>query len=152
MSTLNGLPAHVLLVHAVVVLIPLTAALLILCALWRAARSRLSWLVAVLALGCLILTPITIRAGEWFENRLGNPPDVRHHADLGATMTYFAVALFVGALLVLLVHWRESRGKSFAAPIVAVLAVLAIAAGVAATWQVYRVGDSGAHAVWGDRL
>jgi hypothetical protein len=34
MTTVFGLPAHALLVHAVVVLAPLTAALQILCALW----------------------------------------------------------------------------------------------------------------------
>ncbi|MFZ2177676.1 MAG: hypothetical protein WAW17_27340 [Rhodococcus sp. (in: high G+C Gram-positive bacteria)] len=45
----NGLPAHVLLVHFVVVLAPLTAILLILCALWPAARRRMVWLIRALA-------------------------------------------------------------------------------------------------------
>ena len=40
MSTVNGLPAHVLLVHAVVVLVPLTSLLLVLVAVWPAARRR----------------------------------------------------------------------------------------------------------------
>ena len=48
LTTVNGLPAHVLLVHFVVVLAPLTAALAIMCALWRAARQRLIWLVVAL--------------------------------------------------------------------------------------------------------
>jgi hypothetical protein len=41
LTTISGLPAHVLLVHALVVLAPLTALLEILCALWPAARR--SW-------------------------------------------------------------------------------------------------------------
>jgi len=41
MTTISGIPAHALLVHGVVALAPLTALLLILCAFWRAARSRL---------------------------------------------------------------------------------------------------------------
>ena len=40
MSTIAGLPAHILLLHFVVVLVPLTAILLIVCALWPAARRR----------------------------------------------------------------------------------------------------------------
>ena len=42
MQTVNGLPAHVLLVHAIVVLLPLSALLLALTALWPAARRRLA--------------------------------------------------------------------------------------------------------------
>jgi hypothetical protein len=48
-----GLPAHVLLVHFIVIFIvilaPLTAVLAILCAVWPAARRRLVWLVLGLA-------------------------------------------------------------------------------------------------------
>jgi hypothetical protein len=49
MSTFNGLPLHVLLVHFIVVLAPLTALLAIVCAVcavWPAPRKRLIWLVA----------------------------------------------------------------------------------------------------------
>ena len=45
MTTFNGLPAHVLLVHFIVILSPLTAVLAIVCAVWPAARQRLVWLV-----------------------------------------------------------------------------------------------------------
>jgi hypothetical protein len=37
MGTVNGLPAHILLVHAIVVLLPLAALLLVLTAVWPAA-------------------------------------------------------------------------------------------------------------------
>lgn len=43
MDAINGLPAHVLLVHFIVVLTPLTAVFAILCVLWQAARQRLVW-------------------------------------------------------------------------------------------------------------
>ena len=45
MTTITGIPAHALLVHAIVVLAPLVALLEILCAFWPAARRRLVWLV-----------------------------------------------------------------------------------------------------------
>ena len=66
MTVINGLPAHVLFVHFIVVLVPLTALLEVVCALWRAARRRLVSLVLVLAALTTVLTPITIfNAGKW---------------------------------------------------------------------------------------
>jgi len=62
MTVVNGLPAHVLLVHFIVVLAPLTALLVMLCALWGAARRHLVWLTLVLAIVTTVLTPITIEA------------------------------------------------------------------------------------------
>ncbi|GAB0101744.1 hypothetical protein JMUB6875_07080 [Nocardia sp. JMUB6875] len=148
MSTINGLPAHVLLVHLIVVLVPLTAGLVILCALWPAARARLIWPTAVLAVVVTALTPVTVEAGEWFQQKLGMPPVLDEHARLGRQMLYFVVPLAVSAALLVLAHIRQGRGKPTGRAVVAVLAVVAIAAGGAAAWQTYRVGDSGAHAVW----
>ena len=76
MSTFNGLPAHILLNHFVVVLAPLTAVLAILCALWPAARRRLIWLVLLLAVGTLVLTPLTTSSGAWLGARVGTSPAV----------------------------------------------------------------------------
>ncbi|MEV6768532.1 DUF2231 domain-containing protein [Nocardia sp. NPDC051030] len=149
MSTINGLPAHVLLVHGVVVLVPLTAALLILCALWRAARSRLIWLTAGLAVLVTALTPLTVQAGWWFKEKVGSTPAIDHHAQLGRLMTYFVVPLLIAAILLVVVHVREQRDQAFGRVALAVVAVLVLAAGAGAMVQAYRVGDSGAHAVWG---
>ncbi|WP_225728450.1 MULTISPECIES: DUF2231 domain-containing protein [unclassified Nocardia] len=149
MTTINGLPAHVLLVHGLVVLVPLTAVLLILCAVWRAARERFIWLVVALAAICAVLTPITTEAGDWLEHHIGRTPAIRDHAELGDTLIYFTIALLIAAVLLAVVHLRERRDRSLGAPIVVAVAILAIVAGVAATAQVYRIGDSGAHAVWG---
>ena len=69
MTTINGLPAHVLLVHFIVILAPLTAIFAILCAVWPAARKRLVWLVVALAAVTVVLTPLTTDAGEWLEDQ-----------------------------------------------------------------------------------
>lgn len=58
MGTVNGLPAHILLVHAIVVLLPLAALLLVLTALWPAARRRLAGPNAILSLLVLALVPV----------------------------------------------------------------------------------------------
>jgi hypothetical protein len=149
MSTINGLPAHVLLVHVIVVFVPLTAGLLILSALWPAARRRLIWLVTALAAITVALTPVTTEAGEWLEHKLGGSPAIDTHADRGNMMIYFVVPLLLVAALLIVVHLRAERGRPVARVITVLAAVLAIAAGGAAIVQVYRVGDSGAHAVWG---
>jgi len=57
---INGLPAHVLLVHAVVIVIPLAALLTVLSALWPAARRRLGIVTPIVALIALILVPVSI--------------------------------------------------------------------------------------------
>ncbi|WP_280353371.1 DUF2231 domain-containing protein [Nocardia otitidiscaviarum] len=149
MTTLDGLPAHVLLVHALVVLVPLTAALLILCALWAGARRRLVWPTAVLAVVVVALTPLTIDAGEWLYTRVGSTPAIDEHVELGRATLYYVIPLLVVALLLLFWHWREERGATIGRPVVSVLIVLAIVAGVAAGAQIYRVGESGSRAVWG---
>ncbi|MET7769630.1 DUF2231 domain-containing protein [Nocardia sp. NPDC005366] len=147
-QTIDGLPTHVLLIHAVVVLVPLTALLLVLAAAWPAARRALIWLVSALAVVTMVLTPITADAGEEFASTFGPSETLRTHTELGDTLTWFVLPLVVLTAVVLFVHLRERRGVPLARVLAAVLVVLTLAAGVAATVQVYRVGESGARAVW----
>src|ERR1700681_1050281 len=144
MSTFNGLPAHVLLVHFIVVLAPLTAVLAVVCAVWPAARRRLVWLVLALAAATAVLTPLTTDAGEWLERQIGRSPTVHAHAKLGDTMIFFSVALFVAALLLVFVHVREHRGRAMKSVGSWLIAAVVIVASVATAVQVYRIGDSGA--------
>ena len=91
MTTITGIPAHALLVHAIVVLAPLTALLEILCAFWPAARRRFVWLVLALAAANLVLTPLTTEAGQWLYDQLGNDsPILQTHAERGGWMIYFS--------------------------------------------------------------
>jgi branched-subunit amino acid permease len=151
MTTFNGLPAHALLVHFIVVLAPLTALLAVLCAIWPRARKGLVWLVVGLAVVTVALTPLTTDAGEWLEHQVGRSPQVHDHARLGDTMIYFAIALLVAAALIAIVHVRENRGKAVKPVVTAVVAVVVVLASAATAAQVYRIGDSGARATWDDR-
>jgi uncharacterized membrane protein len=153
LTTIAGLPAHVLLVHAMVVLAPLTALLEILCALWPAARRRLVWLVLAFAVATTALTPMTTEAGEWLYDRERHHRDILiTHAGRGGWMIYFSIAMLVVALVLALVHWRETRsGRPGVATSVSV-AVLAIVVGAASIVQVVRIGDSGARSVWANEL
>lgn len=167
MTTLNGLPAHILLVHAIVVLLPLAALLLVLCALWPAARRKLAGPNAVLAVLVLVLVPITTDAGEWLERRVAATPLVRTHTELGDTAVWAAVAV---AALALVIWWRH-RESTFPAdglprrvlrlpaprrtllaprstPVTAAIAAAAILVAAGAAYDIYRIGDSGAQASW----
>lgn len=149
MSTVNGLPAHILLIHFIVVLAPLTALLAIVCALWPAARRHLVWLVIGLALTTAILTPLTTEAGEWLEHRTDPSPLLKAHTELGDTMLYFAIALVAAAALLVLVHLLENRGRPLKSVVLWVIVALVCVASVATSVQVYRIGDSGAKVTWG---
>jgi hypothetical protein len=103
-TRISGLPAHVLLVHAVVVLVPLAALLLVASAWWPAARRKLGLLTPLAALIALILVPVTTHAGEWLRDRVPATPLIDRHAELGDSLLPWALAMFVVAVLVWYVH------------------------------------------------
>ena len=147
---ITGIPAHALLVHAIVVLAPLTALLVILCGFWPAARRRLVWLVLALALVTTVLTPLTTNAGEWlYDQSASHAPILEEHAERGGWMIYFSVALLVVAVALAVLHWLEGRSDSRRMVATVVVAIVALVVGVSSIVTVVRIGDSGAHAVWG---
>lgn len=148
-----GLPLHILLVHAVVVLVPLAALCTVLAAVWPAARRRLGVASPLLALVALVLVPITTAAGEWLEDRVGATPLVQRHAALGTGLLPWAIALFAVAVAVWLWHRFAAPRLPAARPAVrrgatVVLAALALATAAVATTQVMLIGESGSRAVW----
>ena len=149
MSTVNGLPAHILLNHLVVVLGPLAAILAILCAVSAAARGRFVWLTLALAVITLIVAPLTTSSGSWLAGRVGDSPAIGKHAELGETLVYFVAALVVTITALAVLQLRHARGRPVKAAAQAVVAVLVIVTAAATLVQTYRVGDSGARAAWG---
>ena len=149
MSTVNGLPAHILLNHLVVVLGPLAAVLAVLCAVWSAARRRLIWLTLTLAVVTLIATPLTTNSGAWLAGKVGGSPAVGKHAELGDTLVYLAAALTITVTGLTVVHLRLARGRAVRPVAHLVVSALVVAAAAGTVVQTYRVGDSGARAAWG---
>jgi hypothetical protein len=150
MTTISGLPAHVLFVHAIVVFAPLTALLEILCALWPAARRRLVWLVLAFAAATLVLTPLTTEAGEWlYDQKRRHTPILQEHAERGEWMIYLSIALLVVAIGLAVMHWLEGRSDKRRTVATVIVAVMAVSVGVSSIVGVYRIGDAGAQSVWG---
>ncbi|WP_037355152.1 hypothetical protein [Amycolatopsis orientalis] len=104
MTTVNGLPAHILLVHAIVVLLPLSALLLVLTACLAPVRRRLAGANAILSVLVVVLVPITTNAGEWLERRVARTPLVRAHTEIGDTAIWAAIPV---AVLALALWWRQ---------------------------------------------
>lgn len=167
-TTVFGLPAHVLLVHFVVVLVPLTCLAVVLHALWPTARSRLGIVTPLLALVSLVLVPITTHAGLYLKaHQIVGPAieaKIRTHERLGNQLIYYAIPLFVlAAGLWLLGRYRDGatvpgiaadRTEARPAPswLTVAVAVVAVALAIATSVQLYRIGDAGAHAVWDGTL
>lgn len=150
MNTIGDLPAHPLLVHAIVVLTPLTAVLTIMCAVWTAARERLVWLTLALSVVTVMLTPFAIEAGEALIHQLPKNPVLREHAELGDTAIFFVIGLLVVSLAVAFLHRWGARLGSKETLARVVVAVLAVVIGLASIYQIVRIGHTGARAVWGD--
>ncbi len=143
---INGLPAHALLVHLVVVLLPLTSAAAVLVSAWPAAQRKLTFLVPVGAVVGALAVPITTRAGEDLAKKLGNPPFIERHQNFGDQVLPWAAALAVTTLA----QWLYLRRGSATVPRV-VLALLVIASAIGTGTIVALTGDSGAQAVWGTK-
>lgn len=163
-SNILGLPAHPLLVHAAVVLTPLAALALAVCALWPAARQRFGWIAAGLAVATAVLIPLVLSSGESLEGRVTETALVEKHANLGEQLLPWSVALAVLGLALMFVHRRQRRAMSatasgtddapaprrFGGPVLMVISGLLLVAAVGSTVQVALIGHSGAQAVWSE--
>jgi hypothetical protein len=156
---IGGLPLHVLLIHAVVIFVPLTAFAVVLHAIWPAARRRLGFVTPAAGLMLVVLVPITMWAGEWLRDIVGPIPAVQKHEALGRTLLPWVVGLFIVGLI----EWvwfgmvpHTKRGQAMSPRrrniIRWVIIVAALFFAIGAVYDVILIGDSGARAVWGGVL
>ena len=155
LNEILGLPAHPLLVHAAVVLIPL-GAVSMLVALWPKVRRSMLIATAVLAVsGATFVLAAANTGGALQEVKEDGPKRelVRNHAEAGEQAQAPAV-LFAGvAVLALGAELLKNRNKTFKgksmpkwAP-AALLAGTIITGGVSA-YTVFDAGHTGAKSVW----
>jgi hypothetical protein len=146
-TKIQGLPAHVLLVHLVLAAVPIAALVLIAAAVWPAAGKRLGILTPIVALGALITVPVTTHAGQWLQARVASTPLIRKHVALGKEVLPWMLGLFLIAVLVWL--WERSSKPSLHGPAARIIVgVLAVGISVGAVQQVVRTGEAGSRAVW----
>ena len=153
----GGLPLHPLIVHAVVVLTPLTVLALLLGTFWPTARRRLGIVTTLAALLVLVLVPVTVAAGKSLAAALGPIPAVARHQAFGEMLLPWVIGLFVVAAA----QWawyrfgdenvRRDR-PGVARGFVIALGAAAVIVGIGTLVTVVLIGDSGARAVWGGLL
>lgn len=181
-DTIGGLPVHPLVVHAVVVLLPLAVLGTIAVAVSPRLRARYAGLNALVAVVGTALCPVATSSGEALERHVGDPGVHAALGDqllwFSLPMVLLAVLMWVMQRRARTVgeFIREpsaldrgasvGNGSSTTATATAertnhrrarvrglgVVAFLAVVAAVASGVQVYRVGDSGAKAVWADQM
>ncbi|WP_169053987.1 hypothetical protein [Agromyces sp. H66] len=156
-----GLPLHVLLVHALIVLTPLVALGLVLIAAWPAAR-RVLWIPMLVAAALLLpLGLVTIEAGKWLEQRVPPAPLIQEHTTQGEDIVPWlygivGLAVVVAAWAVVeLVAARRDAGAAAGRPggavrivVGAVLTLAALGVGAGTTWTLVQIGEAGSRAVW----
>lgn len=117
MGQINGLPAHVLIVHFVVVGVPLSALLVVASAVWPAARRRLGLTTPVVALVTLLSVPVATNAGEWLQRHVPDDPLVRAHVRLGDSLLPWVIGLVVVAAAVWAVDRVAARSGAAREPV-----------------------------------
>ncbi|HVQ18969.1 MAG TPA: DUF2231 domain-containing protein [Actinomycetes bacterium] len=147
-----GLPLHPLVVHAVVVLVPLTSILAIVVAISPDRRARLGWLTWLLATGTLGATYAARVSGATLEQVLYPqvlPPLVAAHKQLGLNTIWFVLALWLAVTALLLIDFDRRRSSGVNSPVLpTIVAVVAILVAMGATGQVLYTGWAGVKSKW----
>ena len=155
MIEIAGLPAHILLVHAVVVLGPIAGLAAIIYAAAPRWRKYLAWPLGVLSLGLVPVALVTAQAGEQLEKSRPSTEMVREHAEQGDVLKVVSVIFFVIVAAMIIVSF-EPIGRRFAflgglrdnRVLRTVLLVVGALAGAFFVYQSVITGHSGAASVW----
>jgi hypothetical protein len=165
-----GLPAHPLMVHAPVVLIPLTALVAVVYGLLPPLRPRLGWLLVLLALAAAGTAYGAAESGNRFAVASGGvTPQIAEHQELGEMLRNLAALLALVAVVLVIVDRTRHRRRRLqfaddgsphtyartrsgglllgAVSLVLTLGLLGAAGG--AGFYAVRTGHSGAQMVWG---
>jgi hypothetical protein len=154
---INGLPFHALVLHAAVVLAPLSVGLAVVFALVPRWRYLTRWPTAALTGAALVSVWLSRISGQAFlDSRPGLAPAVAVHAERGEQLSLL-MSLFT--VVVAVAAWGLGGRSRFAsgagdrrAPVAVLEKVLPAAVVVTAllvlVWTILT-GDAGARAVWG---
>ena len=163
-----GLPTHALVLHAAVVLVPLTCLLVLVCAFSDTARRRAGVLLPVAGLGSLALVVLGTFSGEALMARLPPDPVTQAHGHAGEAVEPWALGLALVSVALWWVpgrarrrepppagqaapappgtRWRSLRARSVAS---VALPVLATTAAVGTGARIVHAGHLGAQSTWG---
>lgn len=147
LNNLFGLPAHPLLVHLPVVMVPLAAIGALVLAVRPKLWARAGWWVTGASGIGMIGAILAAGSGEELEHKVERSQTLEHHAQLGETARLLSVILFVVLVAVMLLRKYRASDMAKQAVAIAVGVVLGVSA-VAATWAMVATGHNGAKASW----
>jgi predicted membrane protein DUF2231 len=148
---LFGLPAHPLVVHAAVVLLPIAAVATIVCAAIPRSRRHYAPVALGVALAATIAVGFAQGSGEELQHKVDETELVEEHTEQGEQVLPWAIAVTVAAAAVTALPYLERRRPDLPGrTITAVVLVASLVAGIGASWTVIDVGHSGAKATWDD--
>ena len=148
---LFGLPAHPLVVHAAVVLLPLAAIATLLCAAVPRARRQYAPVALGLALVATLAVGLAQGSGEALEDEVDETELVEEHTGQGERVLPWSIAVTVAAAVVTAIPVLVRRRPAWPArTVTAAVVAVSLLAGAGATWTVVDVGHSGAKATWDD--
>jgi glucan phosphoethanolaminetransferase (alkaline phosphatase superfamily) len=151
---IGDLPVHALAVHAAVVAVPLAALMAVLFVIPRTHKwAQLP--LALVSVGALVAVYVARQSGQHLENNLldrgiltqGSPAKdlVDTHYERAKWLWYIMIAFTIIAVVAYVLSRNAERYRGVVS---AVMSVLLIVGAGAVAFQVYRVGDAGAKAVW----
>jgi len=165
MDTLFGLPAHPLLVHIPIVLLPLAAVGVVVMLIKPAWHRRYRWVVLAMGTAGALGAAFAAQAGEALGSRVNAVEGRqaanrwRHHAELGDTSRTVALVFLVVLVVFVFLPWWQERRTSQAGPdgsapdrrlVVLTLAVsaLTVLAAIATVVTIVQAGHTGSKSVW----
>ena len=148
---LFGLPAHPLVVHAAVVLLPLAAIATLVCAAVPRARRHYAPVALGVALVATLAVGLAQGSGEELEDDVDETELVEEHTEQGERVLPWAIGVaLVAAGVTAIPAVTRRRPTVPARTVTAALVAVSLLAGAGATWTVVEVGHSGAKATWDD--
>lgn len=160
LSKLLGLPAHPLVVHAAVILVPLAVVALVATGWRKSWRDQYSLPIALIALAGGFFAFLADQSGEPLEHAVRNAagaagdgrPNFGEHPEQGEQAFLLAIGFAIAAVLFWLVntYGPKKMGDDFPeyAPII-VYGIVAVV-GLGALFAMVAAGHSGAQLVWKD--
>jgi hypothetical protein len=152
-AKLFGLPAHPLLVHVPVVLLPLTALGAVAMAVSARMRARIGWIVVAMGAVSLVGVQLAIGSGEVLQESVPRSHALHVHTSIAETLRPLAFLLLLAVVAMMLVdrrrrHHPERVHTTGTRALAAGSAAAAVLLAAVTTVWVVRVGHNGAAATW----
>lgn len=160
-TSIFGLPAHPLVVHVPVVLVPL-AFIGALGLFWEPWRRRFGWATVILTGVGGVFTQLAVSSGQGLEEQVRESRALEDHIDMGEALRPWLLLFFLAVIGFLLLDRRlraraaagdeasarDTGGRFIGGPRLIGTFVLAVLLGAMSVYWVQAIGHSGAKATW----